>query len=186
MFKSKNIKISEFTLKSMQPFFKAQSISGKFQRRFTGIQFFEGEFTANYMAENIGEVKEFVSRHIFGRPFSVPMSYFTKYDGDVKEMVTAAANVSRGGRKVTLSNFRGTLKAGTVIQFENHKKLYTITEDVKGNGEMKLFPNLRQNILAGETIRYQNPEGEFVLKTDKIDWKIAQIGKMKFEFVENV
>ncbi|EHH7668541.1 hypothetical protein J8002_001904 [Salmonella enterica] len=186
MFKSKNIKISDFTLNSKQPFFKAQSISGKFQRRFTGIQFFEGEFTANYMAQHISEVKEFVAKHLFGRPFSVPLSYFTHYTGDVKELVTAAANTSRGGRKVTLSNFRGTLKAGTVIQFENHKKLYTITEDVKGNGEMKLFPNLRQNVLAGETIRYQNPEGEFILKTDKIDWKLAQIGKMKFEIVENV
>lgn len=39
MFKSKNIKITDFTLKSKQPFFKAQSISGKFQRRFTGIHF---------------------------------------------------------------------------------------------------------------------------------------------------
>lgn len=186
MFKSKNIKISDFTLNSKQPFFKAQSISGKFQRRFTGIQFFEGEFTANYMSQHISEVKEFVAKHLFGRPFSVPLSYFTHYTGDVKELVTAAANTSRGGRKVALSNFRGTLKAGTVIQFENHKKLYTITEDVKGNGEMKLFPNLRQNVLAGETIRYQNPEGEFILKTDKIDWKLAQIGKMKFEIVENV
>lgn len=186
MFNSKNIKISEFTLKSKQPFFKAQSISGKFQRRFTGIQYFEGEFTANYMAEHIGEVKEFVARHIFGRPFKVPLSYYTKYDGDVKEMVTSAVNVSRGGRKVTLSNFRGTLKAGTVIQFENHKKLYTITEDVKGNGEMKLFPNLRQNVMAGEIVKYQNPEGEFVLKTEEVDYKLSQIGKMKFEFVENV
>ncbi|HBL8056957.1 hypothetical protein SND90_20495 [Escherichia coli] len=51
---------------------------------------------------------------------------------------------------------------------------------------MKLFPNLRQNVLAGEVIKYQNVEGEFVLKTENIDWKIAQIGKMKFELVENV
>ncbi|EDT7800734.1 hypothetical protein CCF60_003153 [Salmonella enterica subsp. enterica serovar Berkeley] len=186
MFKSKNIKISDFTLNSKQPFFKAQSISGKFQRRFTGIQYFEGEFTVNYMAEHISEVKEFVAKYIFGRPFSVPLSYYTKYTGDVKEMVTSAVNASRGGRKVRLSNFKGTLKAGTVIQFENHKKLYTVTEDVKAGGEMKLFPNLRQNVLAGEVVKYQNPEGEFVLKTDKLDWKLSQIGKMKFEIVENV
>lgn len=186
MFKSKNIKISDFNLKSKQPFFKAQSVSGKFQRRFTGVQYFEAEFTANYMAENIGEVKEFVAKHIFGRPFTVPLSYFTKYDGDVKEMVTSAANVSRGGRKVRLSNFRGTLKAGTIIQFENHKKLYQITEDVKGNGEMKLFPNLRQNVLAGEVIKYRNPEGEFVLKTEEVEYKLSQIGKIKFDAVENV
>lgn len=186
MFKSKNIKISDFVLKSKQPFFSAQSISGKFQRRFTGIQFFEGEFTANYMAEHINEVKEFIAKHIFGRPFNIPLSYYTKYTGDVKDMVTVSVNSSKGGRKVTLSNFAGTLKAGTVIQFENHKKLYTITEDVKGNGEMKLFPNLRQNVLAGEVVKYQNPEGEFVLKTDDINFSIAQIGKMKFEFVENV
>ncbi|MCZ5773894.1 hypothetical protein [Escherichia coli] len=101
-------------------------------------------------------------------------------------MVTAAAGTARGGRKVRLSNFTGTLKAGTIIQFENHKKIYTITEDVKSGGEMKLFPNLRQNVLAGEVIKYQNVEGEFVLKTENIDWKIAQIGKMKFELVENV
>ena len=58
MFKSKNIKITDFTLKSKQPFFKAQSISGKFQRRFTGIHFYEAEFTANFMAQDINEVKE--------------------------------------------------------------------------------------------------------------------------------
>ncbi|MGT3515862.1 hypothetical protein [Escherichia coli] len=61
MFYSRNIKISDFTLKSKQPFFKAQSISGKFQRRFTGIHFYEAEFTANFMAEHINEVKEFVA-----------------------------------------------------------------------------------------------------------------------------
>lgn len=186
MFKSKNIKITDFTLKSKQPFFKAQSISGKFQRRFTGIHFYEAEFTANFMAQDINEVKEFVARHLFGRPFSVPLSYFSKYTGDVRQMITAAAGTARGGRKVRLSNFTGTLKAGTIIQFENHKKIYTITEDVKSGGEMKLFPNLRQNVLAGEVIKYQNVEGEFVLKTENIDWKIAQIGKMKFELVENV
>ncbi|WP_255130384.1 hypothetical protein [Escherichia coli] len=65
MFKSKNIKITDFTLKSKQPFFKAQSISGKFQRRFTGIHFYEAEFTANFMAQDINEVKEFVARHLF-------------------------------------------------------------------------------------------------------------------------
>lgn len=186
MFNSRNIKISDFTLKSKQPFFKAQSISGKFQRRFTGIHFYEAEFTANFMAEHIQEVKAFVARHLFGRPVRVPLSYFTKYTGDVRQMVTAATGTNRGGRKVRLSSFSGTLQAGTVIQFENHKKLYTITEDVKSGGEMKLFPNLRQNVLAGEVIKYQNPEGEFVLKTENIDWKIAQIGKMKFELVENV
>ncbi|HBV0292650.1 TPA: hypothetical protein L4S24_004555, partial [Escherichia coli] len=88
--------------------------------------------------------------------------------------------------KVRLSNFTGTLKAGTIIQFENHKKIYTITEDVKSGGEMKLFPNLRQHVLAGEVVKYQNPEGEFLLKSDQIDWQLAQIGKMKFELVENV
>ncbi|HFZ6196432.1 TPA: hypothetical protein ACILOY_005569, partial [Escherichia coli] len=138
------------------------------------------------MAQDINEVKEFVARHLLGRPFSVPLSYFSKYTGDVRQMVTAAAGTARGGRKVRISNFTGTLKAGTVIQFENHKKIYTITEDVKSGGEMKLFPNLRQNVLAGEVIKYQNVEGEFVLKTENIDWKIAQIGKMKFELVENV
>ncbi|EMY4147405.1 hypothetical protein AAIR64_001272 [Escherichia coli] len=186
MFKSKNIKITDFTLKSKQPFFKAQSISGKFQRRFTGIQYFEAEFTANFMAEHINEVKEFVARHLFGRPFSVPLSYYSKYTGDVRQMVTAATGTARGGRKVRLSNFTGTLKAGTIIQFENHKKIYKITEDVKSGGEMKLFPNLRQNVLAGEVIKYQNVEGEFLLTTDNIDWKLSQISKMKFELVENV
>ena len=134
MFKSKNIKITDFTLKSKQPFFKAQSISGKFQRRFTGIHFYEAEFTANFMAQDINEVKEFVARHLFGRPFNVPLSYFSKYTGDVRQMVTAAAGTARGGRKVRISNFTGTLKAGTIVQFENHKKIYTITEDVKSGG----------------------------------------------------
>lgn len=186
MFYSRNIKISDFTLKSKQPFFKAQSISGKFQRRFTGIHFYEAEFTANFMAEHINEVKEFVAKHLFGRPFKVPLSHFSKYTGDVKQMVTAATRTDRGGRKVRLSNFTGTLKAGTIVQFENHKKIYTITEDVKSGGEMKLFPNLRQHVLAGEVVKYQNPEGEFLLKSDQIDWQLAQIGKMKFELVENV
>ncbi|HAM6012147.1 TPA: hypothetical protein IB719_001086 [Escherichia coli] len=186
MFNSKNIKITDFTLTSKQPFFKAQAISGKFQRRFTGIHYYEAQFTANFMAEHISEVKEFVAKHMLGRPFSVPLSYYSKYTGDVRQMVTAAARTDRGGRKVRLSNFTGTLKAGTIIQFENHKKIYMITEDVKSGGEMKLFPNLRQHVLAGEVIKYQNVEGEFLLTTESIDWNLAQIGKIKFEMVENV
>ncbi|EIC3047330.1 hypothetical protein LAB19_001664 [Salmonella enterica subsp. enterica serovar Manhattan] len=186
MFNSKNIKISDFTLKSNQPFFEAQAVSGKFQRRFTGIQYFDAEFTVNYMAEHMDEVKGFIAKHLFGRPFSVPLSYFTKYNGDVKDAVSVVGGASRGARKVRLSNFRGTLKAGTVIQFENHKKLYQLTEDVTANGEMKLFPNLYQNVISGEMVRYQNPQGEFVLTTDKIEYKLAQIGKQKIQIRENI
>lgn len=186
MFTNRKLKISNFKLKSKAPAFQAQSLSGKFQRRFSGIQYYQFECDVNFQIEDISEVKAFIARHTFGRPFNVPLYYFTEYKGDVQGMVTASTPAKRGARKLTVSNFKGTLKAGTTIQFENHKKLYEVTEDCKGNGELKLFPNLYQDVLAGEVIRYQNPVGEFTLTTDSMEYDLTQISKIKIKATENV
>ncbi|PEH74294.1 hypothetical protein [Edwardsiella tarda] len=186
MFKNDKIKITDFKLKSKSPSFKAQALSGKFQRRFSGIQYYEAEFTAKFAIDDISHVKNFLARHRFGRPFRIPLYYFTQYTGNVTGMVTASAPASRGARKVSLSNFGGTLRAGTTIQFENHSKLYEVTEDCTGSGELKLFPNLYQNVTAGEVIKYRNAEGEFILTNDDDTYDLTQISQLKIKVTENV
>lgn len=186
MIKSKNIKISDVKLTSNAPFFSNKAISGKFQRRFTGIQYFELEFTANFMAQHIEEVKKFAIQTQFSKPFYFPLSYFSLYTGTVKDTLTSAQNANAGARIVTAGQFSGTLEAGTIIQFSNHSKLYQVTEDVKAGGQIKLFPNLRSQVQAGEIIKYRNIEGAFLITDEKREWTLQSLNKVKFNATESM
>ena len=166
--------------------FTSQTFTGKVQRRFSGVQFYTLKFTANYNKKDIGVVKKFVAEHRFGKPFNVPLP---KYSGNVSTAtgtIQVALQATPGSRKIRLGAFTGVLEAGTVVQFSNHKKLYTLVSDVRANGEMQIMPNLRQSVQAGEMLTYNNINGQFIMTNDNIKWPQTEIQKVEFEATENV
>lgn len=179
-----DVRITNVQLKSNAPFFSNRSVSGRFQKRFTGIQFFELDFTVNYMSHDTRHIQRFIAMHQQGRSFDFPLSYLTDYKGSAQGLIQASVMSAQGARKVKLNSFSNTLEAGTLVQFQNHSKLYTITEDVKADGEMKLFPNLKQIVQAGETVTYTNPKGRFVLTNENIPLDLASLSNVKFTATE--
>lgn len=181
---SKLVKLTDVKLTSNAPFFSNRAISGKFQKRFIGVQFFELEFNVNYQCEQTQEIKRFIATHQQSQPFEFDLSYQTKYEGTAEGVIRSQQNAASGNRQVTLGAFKGVLEAGTLIQFENHSKLYTVTEDVQSGGSMKLFPNLRAQVQVGEEIRYRSPKGRFVLTNDKFPYDIKSISKLQIKATE--
>lgn len=186
MLDNTSVKISDVSLTSNAPYFANKAVSGKYQKRYTGIQFFELEFTANYQMNDMSVVKKFVAEHQYGQPFSFPLSWFSEYQGTANGTLQVGASAVAGARLLTLGVFTGTLEAGTVIRFANHTKLYTVQKDVQSGGQLSLFPSLRASVQAGEIITYRSPQGTFVMTNDKIEWTINSLNKLKFTATESI
>ena len=184
MFENSELKITDVKVTSNAPYFSNRAVSGKFQKRFTGVQFFELEFTLNYMSHDTKYVQQFIASHQQSQGFDFPMSYLTNYTGSAQGLLSSAVTANKGARKVTLGAFSGVLEAGTLVQFQNHSKLYTVTENVTANGEMKLFPNLRANVQAGETVNFRNIKGRFVLTNESIPLNVQSLSKLSIKATE--
>lgn len=184
MLENTEVKITDVRVTSNAPYFSNRAVSGKFQKRFTGVQFFELEFSINYMSQDTKHVQKFIAEHQQSKPFEFNMSYLTDYKGSAQGLITASIASAKGARKVTLGAFSGVLEAGTLVQFQNHSKLYTVTEDVQSNGEMKLFPNLRGNVQLGETVKYRNATGRFFMTNENIPMNIQSLSKLDIKATE--
>lgn len=183
---NKEVLITDVKVKSNAPYFSNRSASGKYQKRYLGVQFFELTFNVQYQAEKINEIKRFVAMYQHGRAFEFPMSYATEYNGSVQGVVSSVSNVLPGGRIIKLGVFTGTLEAGTIIQFQNHKKLYTVQEDVRSGGDLKVFPALMGTVQAGEQITYRSPKGNFVLTNESYDFDIKSLSQISFKATEKI
>lgn len=184
-FDNKKVKVSDVTITDNAPFFQTKSLSGKVVKRMAGPQFLTIKFTANYMREDLPQVKKFIALHKFGQPFEMPLGYFSEYKGNATNMVCRGKS-NRGARLVPVSTFNGVLEAGTYIKFNNHPKIYQVVEDVRSNGTMKIFPGLYQEVNSGEAVNFRSISGSFVLTNDKYDFDIKSATKIQFEATENV
>lgn len=184
MFERTDIKITDVKMTSNAPYFSNRAVSGRYQKRYTGVQFFEIEFNLNYMEKDTKQVQSFIAMHQQGRPFEFDISYLGRYQGTAQGLIQSAQNASTGARLVNLGMFQGTIEAGTLIQFQNHSKLYTVTEDVKTGGTMKLFPALRAQVQIGEEIKYRSPKASFILTNETIPFDIRNLSKLQIKATE--
>ncbi|TEW83382.1 hypothetical protein D5R38_18605 [Serratia marcescens] len=182
---NKNVKVSSVTLTDNAPFFQTKALSGRVTKRMAGPQFFTVKFTATWMKEHLPQIKKFIALHKFGTPFEMPLGYFSEYKGNAVG-VTVRAKANKGARLVSLGQFVGTLEAGTYIKFQNHSKIYQVTEDVNGNGTLKIFPGLYQEVNAGEPVNFDKITGSFILTNDSYDYQISSVMKLDFTASENV
>jgi hypothetical protein len=106
--------------------------------------------------------------------------------------VTAAASVGASSLTVTSDQNSSTiLKAGDVVRFANHTKVYMVTTDIVSNGSgvatLEIFPNLIQAIeddsaggSVGVTVN-QVPFRMFIDKDVQV-YKHATDGTISYEF----
>ncbi|WP_205955104.1 hypothetical protein [Pantoea stewartii] len=184
MLDNTQVKISNVSVTSNAPFFANKSVSGKYQKRYTGVQFFELKFTANYQLEHMMSVKKFAAEHQYGQPFEFPLSWFSEYKGSAQGTIQLAATANPGTRILKLGKFSGTLEAGSIIRFANHSKLYTVMKDSSANEDLSIFPALRGTVQAGEIVTYRSSKGTFILTNDKIEWPVDSINKIQFTATE--
>ncbi|MCC1903060.1 hypothetical protein KSI20_24790, partial [Salmonella enterica subsp. enterica serovar Indiana] len=77
------------------------------------------------------------------------------------------------------TNLPQTLEVGAMIQFANHKKLYTVVQNT--GSELSLFPALQANVQLGETIFYNGIVIEGTLAPDN-DYQMPVTNLVQMQF----
>lgn len=89
--------------------------------------------------------------------------------------VQTSGTASLGAKTVSVSGLSGTFKAGSLIKFATHDKVYKLTADRAGAGAITFEPGLRLALSAGVavtyndvpiTVRLSGPVQEYGLATD--------------------
>lgn len=84
---------------------------------------------------------------------------------------------SFSGSTVTIDQNTGTFKAGDLIKFNSHSKVYTVTQDLTGAGVLKFYPPLRETVINNDsiiydavpfTVRLANPVQEYTVNSSNL------------------
>lgn len=151
VFNSLNFTSEYFNLSS-------QTISGRIQVRNIGGQRFR--FTAAYpplSRTEFGPVLAFVmAQRGMAETFTIVLPEISSKHGNASGTVSAAVGVAIGATSVSVSGLSGTLKAGDLIKFANHNKVYMIMSDLTGAGTLSFQPGLVASVGTSEQITYDN------------------------------
>ena len=158
-----NVDPSDVEIVMNAPLQITRSLSGRETRNLATGPF----FTLIYTFSNLNETeRRLISGHIANangqlQTFNVNLPDGLKTTtGDATGTIDVASNASAGAVSIDYTASVATIfKAGDFIKFDNHEKLYEVTEDsttLGSNGTVKIFPPLRTDITTSEDILYSN------------------------------
>ena len=164
IFKSVGFKSQHYNLSS-------ESISGRTQVRNIGGQRFE--FSAQYPK---------LSRAEFA-----PVMAFVK-TGDALGAVSTSASEAIGQTVISIDGLTNTLKAGDMIKFDNHSKVYMIVADLTGSGNLSIQPALRIAVPNNTAVVYDGVPFLVRLNNDVQEYSLGSASLLDYEvdFIEAV
>lgn len=180
---SKNIKVSNFQIKSTEPIYSNQSWTGQRILRSTGIQYYQIQFQLGFNQLNMGEYNNFIAQYSQGKPFILNLGHLSTYHGTQMGALTSQTAVAKGSRIVTTN--ANTMAVGELLQFTNHKKIYRVID--RTNTTLTLFPALQNTVQASEPIIYNNLMIEAVLDPDNdYTLPVQAIMSIQLKATENI
>lgn len=145
-------------LQSVHANLTSQSISGKMQVRAIGGQ--RWSFTAKYnpmTREEFNPVFAFViSQQGMLGDFTIVPPVIGSTSGTATGTMAANGATSAGTTTVPIDGITGIIKAGDMIKFANHSKVYMVVSDRDGAGDMTIEPALVSNVSDNEVITYND------------------------------
>ena len=89
---------------------------------------------------------------------------------------------------IAIDGLSGTLKAGDVIKFANHTKVYMIVSDLTGPGTLSIQPGLRQATANDTAITYDNVPFLVRLNNDvqEYDLGLSSLVNYEVDFIEAI
>lgn len=173
-------------LKSNDPTLYSEAVNGRMQSRKIGGQ--KWMFTASYATMTRSEfqpVFAFVTAQR-GRHgvFTVIPTGISTTNGSGSGTVTTSA-ASKGAVSVSVTGLTGDLKAGDVVKFAGHDKVYMLTADRTGNGAIAITPPLVEAVGAEQLI-YSDVPFTVRLSNDMQSYKVGSGMFYNFEvdFIE--
>lgn len=154
---------SSVSLVPMSPTRITKTINGITQTQATGGDRFQ--MTVNFTGLNQAEVRQ-IKSHIIaqGGPlqafeFTLP-DYIGDSTGAYSSTITLSSSVAAGATSCSVTSTGSTfpsLKAGDLIRFVGHEKLYTLSSDVTSPGTtLSFYPAARKSVSNGTNVTHQN------------------------------
>lgn len=117
--------------------------------------------------------------HLVTKGSSSPFEITTPQNYGVITSRTSSANVLASGAlhsdTVTLTGVDGLIPAGTMVKFNNHKKVYMITENTTG-GSAKIYPTLRKVVVNSRMFYRDDVEMSVYYGTDSVKGMVYSDG----------
>ena len=136
----------------------SSSISGKVQVRSLGGH--KWSFTAKYNPMTRAEfnpVYAFVISQQGGLDtFTIVPPVISSTTGTATGTMLVNGSTSAGTRTVPIDGITGTIKAGDLVKFANHTKVYMVTADRDGAGDMTIEPALVSDLADNEGVTYND------------------------------
>ena len=88
----------------------------------------------------------------------------------------------------SVDGLTGTLKAGDMIKFDNHSKVYMVVSDLTGAGDLQIQPALRVAVPNDTPVTYDNVPFTVRLNNDIQEYALGSASLLDYEvdFIEAV
>ena len=168
----------------------SQSLSGRTQVRNIGGQRFE--FSASYsrlLRSEFTPVLAFVmSQRGMAETFSIVLPEISSTSGTASGTVRTNGTSPIGDKTIAIDGLTGLLKAGDVIKFASHSKVYMVTQDRSGAGDLSIEPGLEAAVPNNTVITYNDVPFLVRLNNDIQEYNIGSASLVDFDvdFIESV
>lgn len=166
------------------------SVSGRTQVRNIGGQRFE--FSATYPAltrTQFAPVMAFImAQRGMAETFTVVLPEISTKSGSASGTVQTVGADVIGQTSIAIDGLSGTLKAGDVIKFANHTKVYMIVSDLTGSGTLSIQPGLREATANDTVITYDDVPFTVRLNNDvqEYDLGLSSLVNYEVDFIEAI
>lgn len=162
------------------------TITGRTQVRNVGGQRFE--FSASYPAltrEEFAPVQAFImAQRGMAESFSIVLPQISEKSGDASGTVVVDGVTAIGSTTVSVEGAAGTFKAGDMIKFANHSKVYMIVNDVTsaaGLADIDIMPPLREALADAESVVFDDVPFLVRLNDDVQEYSLGLASIVEYE-----
>lgn len=161
---------------------RTQTRSGRTQVRSIGTAYWT--FTARYprlTRDKFAPIMAFLAGTKGGTDsFSITPPVISDSRGDATGILLANGNHSAGDRTIAMDGITGTIKAGDVIKFANHDKVYMVVEDFT-SGTMTIEPGLVSSVSNNEAVTYNAVPFKMRMARDVQQFRVAGYEQYQIE-----
>ena len=165
-------------------------MSGRTQVRNIGGQRFE--FTATYPTLTRSEfapIAAFImAQRGMAEEFTIVLPEISSKSGNATGTVRTNGVEAIGQTSISIDGLSGTLKAGDMIKFATHNKVYMIVSDRAGNGQLTIQPSLISAVPNNTIITYDDVPFTVRLNNDvqAYDLGLASMVDYEVDFIEAI
>jgi len=161
----------------------SQSISGRTQVRNIGGQRFE--FSAQYTRMTRSEFAPILvftmAQRGSAETFTIVLPQISSKSGDASGTILVNGAADIGATTVGVDGVTGTLKAGDMVKFANHSKVYMLTADRAGDGNISIQPALRVAVPNNNAVTFDSVPFTVRLNNDVQEFNLGSASLVDYE-----